>query len=382
VGSSSGSLLHCSGKGTPVRKHSLRRALLGLTTAALLSAGLVASPAEAAPNARADAAADWLKSQLKDGLVISSYQSGDDWVKYTDYGLSLDFYFAFDGLGVRRAARTQIIQAIEPEAGSYVGTGDYAYAGALGKLLTAVQLEGLDPAAYSSRNLLAKLEGLVHTTADGQRGRAKDTWAAGDPFGGDYSNTIGQAWVVQALERADSARAPLTVSFLLKQQCADGFFRLYMESDNFSCDGGTADESAPSVDATAFAVQALLVAKANGATGLDDDIRDAARWLVARQADNGSFSDGGVRNANSTGVAAEALLALGRTGAAHDAAVWLRDHQVTGRIARRTELDGERGAVAYDTAAFREGKRDDITRATRYQWRRATAQAAVGLDAL
>jgi hypothetical protein len=354
-----------------------RRALLGLLTGTLLAGGSLAAPAQAA-TPEAGSAADWLAGQLSaKHLVVSGYDSGSGWVTYTDYGLTLDFFFAFKGLGVRKALRGKILDAIEPETGNYVGTGTTAYAGAIGKLLTAVEAQHRDPHAYSKRDLVTKLEGLVHKAADGEHGRAKDTTT-------DYSNSIGQSWVVRALVGADSSLARSTVGFLVQQQCSAGWFRLSMSGNagDFSCDGGTAADRKPSVDATAFAVEALQTARRAGVTGLGDDIHDAAAWLVRRQAADGSFSDEGVANANSTGVAAEALALVGRDGAARHAAQWLREHQVTRRIARHTALHGERGAVAYDDAAMKAGRANDITRDVRYQWRRATAQAAVGLDSL
>ncbi|MDX6327511.1 MAG: hypothetical protein QOK15_3865 [Nocardioidaceae bacterium] len=369
-----------------------RRALLGLLTGALLAGGSFAAPAQAAPRAAtrdvtraADSAADWLASQLgADHLVVSGYNDGTQWVTYTDYGLTLDFFFAFKGLGVRKALRGDILDAIEPQTGAYVGTGATAYAGAIGKLLTAVEVQHRDPHTYSSRDLVTKLEGLVHKAKDGQRGRAKDTWDPSDSFGKDNSNTIGQSWVVRALVGSDSAQAHSTVKFLLKQQCAGGWFRVSMSGNagDFTCDGGTPGDSKRSVDATAFALEALQIARTAGVRHLRDDIRDAAAWLVRRQAANGSFSDAGDANANSTGVAAEALAMVGKDRAARQAAGWLHDHQVTRRVARTTALHGEKGAVAYDHAALKAGRADDITRGVRYQWRRATAQAAVGLDSL
>ena len=372
-------------------KH-VRRASIALATTGLLVTGLVSTPTATAvggdgtPTPESQAAASWLASQLgDDDLVTSEYQDfgTGEWVAYTDHGLTLDFFFAFDALEVRTKLRGDILRAVEAQAGDYVGTGDTAYAGAHGKLLTAVLARGLDPRTYADQDLLARLEGLVRTEEGDQQGRASDTWAADNPYGGDYSNTIGQAWVVRALTGADSDLAPLTTAFLLKQQCADGSFRLYMESADFSCDGGTAEESKPSVDATAFAIQALLVARAAGTAGLRDDIRDAESWLVEAQRDNGSFVDEGAANANSTGVAAEALAALGRHAAAARSAAWLGRLRVTGRLATRSAFrDGDTGAVAFSRAALMEGKDEGISRDVRYQWRRATAQAAVGLDSL
>ena len=367
-------------------KHA-RRATIALTTSVLVTTGLAAAPAaNAAPGdvkPRAVAAADWLAAQLEGGLVTSEYQDLDtgDWIAYTDYGLTLDFFYAFDGLGVKRAVRRDILDAIEPQVESYTGD-QYRYAGATGKLLTAVQQQGIDPSTYGDGDLVGVLEGLVHTASDSEQGRAKDTFDPSDEWAGDYSNTLGQSFVVRALTAADSDLADETAEFLLKQQCSDGFFRVYMESSDHTCESGRAtQQSGPSVDATATALLALVEARAAGLTGLGDDIKDAAAWLVTQQADNGSFADDGVANSNSTGLAAEALAALDRTNAAARAASWLASLQVTGKLVRTTEFKrADAGAVAFSKAALREGKQDGITRDVVYQWRRATAQAAVGLD--
>jgi hypothetical protein len=373
-------------EGNPVLKHA-RRATIALTTSVLVTTGLAAAPvAHAAPSdvkPRAAAAADWLAAQLEDGLITSEYQDlgTGEWTAYTDYGLTLDFFYAMDGLGVKRSVRRNILDAIEPQVESYTGS-QYLNAGAMGKLLAAVQEQGIDPSTYAGGDLVADLEGLVHTAADSEQGRAKDTFDPDDEWAGDFSNTFGQSFVVRALTAADSDLAEETVDFLLKQQCAKGFFRVYMESSDHTCESGrSTGQSGPSVDATATGVRALLEARQAGVTGLGDDIRDAVAWLVAKQASDGSFKDEGVANSNSTGLAAEVLAELGRTRSAARAASWLASLRVTGKLARTTAFKrSDVGAVAFSKPALRDGKQDGITRDVVYQWRRATAQAAVGLD--
>lgn len=381
-------------------KH-VRRATLALTTTALLSTGLAGS-AHAAdrPTPRASVTAAWLADQLGgDDLVHSEYQDFEtgDWVGYTDYGLSLDFFYAFDGLGIKRAVRHDILDAIEAQVGSYIGTGSNAYAGAIGKLLTAVEAQGRDPFAYSDEDLVAKLVGLVHTADDSQKGRASDAYDASDPYAGDFSNTLGQSFVVRALTGVKSSVADETTEFLLKQQCEAGYFRLYMESSDHTCDSGTASESGPSVDATAAAVVALLEVERAGVPDVDQAalrgaVVAAGRWLVSQQKRSGAFTDGTggtgdtptpAPNANSTGLAAQALADLGKKRAAADSAHWLGSLQVTKRRVRATAFARrDLGAVAFSKAALREGKDEGITRDVRYQWRRAAAQAAVALDSL
>ena len=161
---------------------------------------------------------------------------------------------------------------------------------------------------------------------------------------------------------------------------------MYLESVDHTCDGGSAAQSGASVDATAFGVQALLVADRRDVDvseqRIDDALAAAEAWLLRKQRASGAFREDGVANSNSTGLAAAALADLGRKGRADRAAEWVRERQVTRALARDGALGGERGAVALDDAAFDKAVEDGITGGVLYQWQRATAQAAAGLDAL
>ena len=54
---------------------------------------------------------------------------------------------------------------------------------------------------------------------------------------------------------------------------------------------------------------------------------------------------------------------------------------MTGKLVRTTSFRArDLGAIAYDRAAFKDGRASGIARADVYQWRRATAQAAPALD--
>jgi hypothetical protein len=360
---------------------SVRRAALGLTTTVALTAGLLAPSASAAqPTGRADAAADWLVGQLENGLMVSEYQDQDgDWVSFTDYGLTLDVDLALRDLGIKARKRQRILGTVERHVGEYVGTGATRYAGQLGKLLTAVQLDRIAPASYAGGTLVRQLENRVHVARDSERGRAKD---AG---GTDYSNTIGQSFVVRALSMAGSNLADETARYLLRQQCPGGYFAGTLGSTDTTCDSAAGPGTGPSVDATALAVRALIVADRRDVVRhrrIHRALVAAETWLVRKQRDGGAYTADGIPNANSTGLAAAALAALGRKGRADLAAEWLAARQVTRALAQDGALGGERGAVAYDRAGFRDGVANGISRASRDQWRRATAQAAFGLDQL
>lgn len=353
-------------------KH-VRRATLALTTTTALALSLAAVPSQAA-TPQAGASAGWLSRQLTNGVVHN------DQYDYDDYGLSLDIFYALNALDLRAKKQAAVLDAIESKIPDYTTYAGTTYSGPVAKLLAAVETAGIDPSTYGDGSLLPTLQSLVVTTGP-ETGRAKDD----DAGGNDYSNTIGQAFAVRALSMADDDLKSSTTAYLLDQQCKKGFFRESMgtaDDNDFSCASGrSAGTSAPSVDATAFAVMALRVARAHGVAGLKDDIHDAIRWLKGRQKDNGSFVGNGEPNANTTGLAA-AVLAGPAPRAAAKAARWLDRLRVTKKLASDGALGGEAGAVAYDRKAFREARNNGIAVNDRDQWRRATAQAAVGLDAL
>lgn len=357
---------------------SLRRPLLGALALALTSS-VMAAPAEAA-NRKSQDAAGWLTGQLQDGLVVTSFGGGT----FTNYGASLDILFVLDELDLRAATRTRILDAIEPAVDEYTSYAGTVYAGASGKLLAAVQSAGIAPAEYGDGDLLDTLRERV-VTVGAQAGRATDGPGPDEPRT-DWSNTLGQAWVVRALAGAGDPLAASAADFLLRQQCDAGFFREDMGDSRgtdpaaFSCD--TAAGSTPSVDATALAVLSLRSAQQAGVGGLADDIRDAVSWLRSRQRGNGSFVGNGVPNANSTGLAAWVLSTTKWKGAAGTAAAWLTKRQVTARRAAGTALEGEVGAVAYDRGALTTAAEKGIRDVDAPQWILATSQSAVGLDSL
>jgi len=368
----------------------VRRAALGLSTTVALVAGTLVTPSATAapaaagddrPTAAARAAATWLVDQLNpNDLVLSGFvdQNGN-FVRSIDHGLTLDVFFAFKDLGVARQRREGILDALESRVDDYATFSGKTAAGSLAKLVTALQRQHRDLATYEDGDLLTRLQRTVH------RGGATDglAEAADPPF---PTNTVGQSFAVRALATAGSGVADDATRFLLKQQCDRGYFRLFVESADSTCDGGTADRSGPNVDATAFAVQALLVAKRRDVTvrtaRIANALDAAEAWLVRKQRASGAFRQDGIANANSTGLAATALADLGRKRRADRAAEWLRDLQVTRGLAQDGALGGERGAVAFDRASFETGIDKGIRRGVRFQWRRATAQAAPGLDAL
>lgn len=287
---------------------------------------------------RADAAAGWLARQMVDGERFEVDFGGEI---FPDQGLTIDAIFAFatakvaDAYAVRATAwlaRPDILSG-------YIGDGTVeSYAGSTAKLALAIQVRGGNPAAFGGVDLITRLRGLQQPS-----GRFSDRSAFGD-----FSNGFSQAFAILALDRT-AAGAPAPASaFLAASRCPDGGYPLLFAQA--SC--------VSEVDATAMAVQALLAA------GRYADANAGLQWLVSVQGADGGFPDTvGTPNANSTGLAGQALRAGGRLNAAKQANLFLIGLQVgcAGPVA-------DRGAIAFSAAGF-----DPATAP------RATAQAMLGM---
>jgi hypothetical protein len=237
--------------------------------------------------------------------------------------------------------------------------------------MVLAQSTGGNPSSFGGVNLRTRLEGRVSSTAP-IAGRLEDVSSFGDS-----ANTLGQAFAANGLSALASSKSADVTSFLLKQQCSSGYFRLKFTTSkaatNQSCVDGT---DVADTDATAIAV--LQLASQSGNSTVATAIGKAKAWLVTHQESNGSWGGGANTeepNANSTGLAA---WALGDTPQSERAAGWLRAHQVTGYNAC-DKLNSQRGAIAYNDAGLAAGRTDGITVDTSDQWRRASAQALPGL---
>lgn len=334
----------------------------------------VVSSADLAPTA------DWLAGEVgPEGFVRG---------EYVDHGLTLDYAAALTATGTHDDVAGRILDAMQDpqQVAGYVSFYDEKkngqYAGATAKLVTTVVAAGRDVVDYRA-DLVADLEAMVVPSGP-EQGRAKDT---GDV---DYSNTISQSYAVRALAVTDEARLGDAVAFLLQQQCDDGFFRESMAAGrggDHSCDAATKADGAPSVDATAHAIEALTVAR--DVVGPEEEgtlaaaVDEAAAWLTEAQGDDGGFAvdgkPGGERNANSTGLAAAALTLAASPEPAAAAAQWLLEHVVEDA---GSGLADEVGAVAFSDQALEAAQQRGIKPADRPTWQRSTVEALRGLQAV
>ncbi len=341
------------------------RAAVAATSLALIASVVPtdAGAAESAPHlrSRATAAAHWQASQLDAGRVITS--GFDDW------GLTIDSAFAIaaDGSQPRRLHRVTNAIARHYFSSYAVYKGDVS-AGAMSKSLVAAKILGRHPRHFGGHNVRRQVLRLVAPAGAGfEAGRVRDTGKT------DYSNTFSQSYAVLGLARTGGV-PPRAVTYLLKQQCAKGYFRTF-ETVGKTCDRSSSGSDA---DATSVAIQALVAASAAGTHIAHHAIHRAARWLISRQHRNGGWGGGSVTravNSNSTGLAVQALSAVHHSAGQLRAARYVASLQITAKRAGHGPARRDLGAIAYNADGLKAALRDGVTSATRDQFRRSTAEA-------
>jgi hypothetical protein len=223
--------------------------------------------------------------------------------------------------------------------------------GAAAKLLLVAEAQHRDPENFGGLDLIGAIVG-----DEGAGGGAPGQYV--NPDDTQYSSSvINQSLAVLALANTtNTAGQPSAdaVSFLGGQQCADGGFQNAIRSGSTAC-----DPAAEQVDATSYAIQALIVG------GDRSRAADALSWLGQAENNNGGW-DGvsGKSDANSTALAVESLVAGHKKDGAGLA--WLSRAQLG-----CSSSAGKRGAVQSD------GKTYDVSTAVR-----ATSQAGVALAGL
>jgi len=333
------------------------------TISVIPTAATAASPA-------AERAESFQAGELRDARMPSAFTDGTDW------GLTIDTIYMLAATDGRRPLLDRMGRVLANNAGEYTSATfadtTYVSSGATAKVLLAAKVLGRDVRDFGGVDYRKRLTRFIVPNGP-DAGRLSDR----NSDGSDFSNTLGQSLGVIGFARTGSAPQPV-VDHLLEQQCQAGFFSLSMTTGkNCNQAGGNG-----SVDATALAVQALFAAEQQGEAQVPDRrIAKAVRWLASVQRANGSFgSDADIRtsNANSTGLAAQALADAGRMTAVQKARQWVASVQITRRNAEAA--DNVIGAIAYDRAALRTAQRDGVTDQTvRDQFRRATSQGAFAL---
>lgn len=274
------------------------------TAAVLVSAGCATgSTATSSPTAPVPTTSTSSpNAQLAAAYVVSKLKSGDhvEGKFGPDLGQTSDVALGLAATTGQSSALAKVLAYLETQAAAYVH-GDPAqgekvgahYAGPTGKLAVVAQIAGKDPSALGGLDLISELRGLMDS-----QGRFRD-----DSKFGDFSNPLGQAFGILALQRATPEGAPQNaIDVLVTAQCADGGFTDAFPKAGAKCSSGP--------DATGLALQALV------ATGASCPAAKALSWLKAQQNEDGSFAKVAVDpgkpapgNVNSTAYAALGLAA-------------------------------------------------------------------------
>jgi hypothetical protein len=358
--------------------HPLIRRASAIAAAALVAGALTTSPdaarAATAPDPRpASAAASWLSSHLTNGLLPAGAYG-------YNYGADIDAALSLAAIGGHSAQLSAILGGVAAHINDYISGDSFGdtgstYSGAVAKAAVLAQVAGGDATAVGGVDLISRLEGQVQPS-----GRIADTSQYGD-----YANVLGQAFAARALAAAGAADASKATSFLLTQQCAAGWFRQGFDGDGSasaptqndnSCDDDST--STPSVDATATAILELLPQKSDDAVA--SALSRAEAWLKSSQGADGAWvgQATGTKSANTTGLAAWALGALGDKADAAKGAAWVRSNQLANVGACAPFASGDVGALAASPAGVATARTKGVAGAID-QFEVATAQAAASL---
>jgi hypothetical protein len=316
----------------------------GVAVASLALTSLPAPASAATPNAHpaASAAATYLVGQLQgkhhNHYVTTSRFQGKTF-RFVAYGESIDAALSMDAAGVAQNAARRITAYIRRNVSAYAGTKHTGFfPGSIGKVMLLAEAQHARVHHFGGTNLVRELTS-TEGQGDAKRGEYQQN-PAGTPKAQEFFSTTSQALAMLALADLKNRKSHpnhAAQQFLIDQQCRDGGFPSQLLSHP-----KTACKAGSDIDSTGYAAQALL------ATGADAAVDSAIAFLLKSQDNNGGFgAEGG--NANSTAIAVEALVATETR--LHGAIGWLERNQVgcgSHHPSRRGAVNFQHG---YDPAA-------------------------------
>lgn len=264
-------------------------------TSAAQPAAATTSPTKAGAGylARQLAAAD----NSSDGILTSG--------GYPQVGETIDALLSLAAAHVASGQQTTTVAALRPQARSYVSYRGTFYAGSLAKMTLAAQAGGTNPNRFGGVALLNRLRAMECTAVGSPTGCTKadlGLYKSVDPHGtgNAYNSTVYQSLALIALSRTPHRPSAAAARWLVGQQCPDGGFQTAVAAS--SAQACTSEDN----DSTSFAAQALA------AVGSRSAAHRAAAYLAYNERSSGAFDSlSGAPSANSTALAAQALIAVG-----------------------------------------------------------------------
>ena len=328
--------------------------LISGLAAVALAATALAQPAAAATDVPAPAAARagtaWLATQLTDGVIHNEQYDFDD------LGLTMDIGLSMDEVGGDQALVRQIRSSLSTRVAGVrhaLGADRALLAARWPSRSSSPRSTGADPTTYGGLDLVSEVESRV-TAQRSERGSCRGPAGPGRRLRQQLQPGARRPRPRQSPDRPSS---PAATTFLLKQQCSAGYFRVFFTTDPSASEQGCVD----GCRRHRHRHDRLRRQPARGhlaapAGQVDAAIAKAVAWLVSTQKADGSFVGSAFTpdsNTNSTGLAASALAAAGRCEQAGRAAEWVGSLQV-GPQPAGAPLAGDEGALAYDSDALAE----------------------------
>jgi hypothetical protein len=297
-----------------------RRGLRAFVTATVISLGLggaLAGVAGAAPPSnitRAQRGAQWLANQIKanHGFVKSFGAADNTSTAYAVIGMR--------AAGVDKPASDTAIRYLRTKIGTQLQQNGHYAPGALAEYILAAVADNQDPRHFGGtapqNNLVARLLGTSRTT-----GTDAGLFGAQDPtFDGAFRQGLALTALKAAGVPADNARLTAGISWLKKQQCANGLWQAYRANTTNPC--AAADPNAftgPDTNSSGMAIQGLATwgQRPRQAAVLQslDNVQSANAGFPFIAAPNQSADP------NSTALVIQAILA---ENAAPTAAQWMK----------------------------------------------------------
>jgi hypothetical protein len=280
----------------------LKRA--GMLAGVLALAVVFAVPAVASASAGSEAAT-WLGKQLKPSETSSPAYC--ELFGSPSIGETIECELAFKAAGSEFSSKSTATYdyAVEHKS-EYIGTKSCAEAGAMhagsvAKLALGVEAEGHNPEEVGTRNLIADLK-CLQAKEGTENGRFKDKGTE------EFSNVTTQSFAIIALKACEAkactskpnlkSAIEAGAAYLAGQQCTTpeelaGAFRSTMALPTTKCNTKPPfnkkveeNPNAVEVDSTGVAIQALLAA---GTSGAKTSAESALKWLGKDQIASGAW---------------------------------------------------------------------------------------------
>ena len=264
-------------------------------------AGGVASPPSVEPRSvvtlpqqhAAHRAAVWLASKVNAKGYVTFSGNPD----VSDTTLTV---LALAAAGGERHTALRALDYLKSHVTTYVNAGGHDGAGQLATLILDAHSLDESPTSFGGTNLVKRLLKTMRTT-----GHDAGLFGVQDPtYDGAYRQGLALAALAAAGVRATTQLAP-AISWLQRQQCANGGWESYRASTTAACPpSDPATYTGPDTNSTALAVQGLVARRAK------THHNPVSFFKALQSADGGWGYYGGTADPDSTALVIQALVSL------------------------------------------------------------------------